>query len=153
MAKEYYKAEYIIINKEKYIGQKNPIYRSSWECRVCTLFDTNPKIIKWGFECVEIPYVNIIDKKIHKYYPDFYVELIDKNNKIKKIIIEVKPYKQTIIPKQPKKITTKSQKRYMIESQTFIINQCKWKYAKEYCNKIGYEFQILTENDIFNEGV
>jgi len=45
-----YHGEYEVKNKEKYIGSKNPLYRSSWESRLCFFFfDNNPKVLRWGY--------------------------------------------------------------------------------------------------------
>jgi hypothetical protein len=35
MSKNFYSGEYKVINKEKFLGEKNPQYRSSWESRMC----------------------------------------------------------------------------------------------------------------------
>ena len=48
------------------------------------------------------------------------------------MIIEVKPKKQCSPPKEPKRKT----KRYLGEVKTWGINEAKWKYATEWCNKI-----------------
>ena len=39
----------------------------------------NENIIKWGCEVITIPYQ---DEKgtFHRYYPDFYIEMIDKKD-------------------------------------------------------------------------
>jgi len=31
---------------------------------------------------------------------------------------------------------------------TWGVNQAKWKAAKEYCEKKGWEFRILTEKEL-----
>jgi len=143
-----YKGKYIVENKEKYLNDKSPIYRSSWEAKVCKFFDMSDSILKWSYESVVIPYVNAIDGKTHRYYPDFYIEKKNKNGTISKVIVEVKPKKQTIPPKEPKTNNWKSKRQYMYEAEMFIVNQCKWKAASAYCDKYGYEFQIITEDDI-----
>ena len=145
-----YQGEYVVKNKEKYIGGSNPKYRSSWEARFCYFLDHNDSVIKWGYECLEIEYFSVIDKKIHRYYPDFYVE-INKNEQIKKYVVEVKPANQTVPPKQPKINNKKAYKRYIYEAHQFVRNQCKWEAAKDYCNKKEMEFKVITENEIFNK--
>ena len=148
---KYYKQnEYKVLNKEKYIGDKNPKYRSSWEERFCYYLDTNINIKKWGYECISITYYNPIDYKVHRYFPDFYYEAIDIKNKLVKYLIEVKPYEQTIPPKKPK--NKRSQKRFLIEAKSFIINQYKWEAAKKFCASRGLIFQIITEKELFNSG-
>ena len=32
--------------------------------------------------------------------------------------------------------------------QTWVVNQAKWKAAKEFCADRGYEFKIMTEDDL-----
>lgn len=149
--KNVYQGEYIVENKEKYIGASNPRYRSSWEARVCYFLDHNDKILKWGYECIQIEYFNVIDKKIHRYYPDFYFEEIDSNEKYRKFVVEVKPAHQTVPPKQPKNNNKKAHQRYIYEAHEFVRNQCKWEAAKEFCRKKGMEFKVITENELFNK--
>jgi len=144
------KGEYIVENRSKYIGDKNPAYKSSFEKRFCYFMDHNPKILKWAYEPFEIKYLNIVDKRIHRYFPDFYFEEIDNNQKHRKFLIEVKPSDQTIPPKQPKIRNSKAYKRYMYEAYEFAKNQCKWAAAKKFCQEKGIEFQIITEKSLFN---
>ena len=63
----YYKPK----NPEKYKGNTlSVIYRSSWERKVMEFFDTSRNIEWWNSEGLVIPYMSI-DKKIHRYFPDF----------------------------------------------------------------------------------
>ena len=62
----------------------------------------------------------------------------------KKYLIEVKPKKQTVEPKLPKRKT----KRYLTEVTTYITNQAKWEAAREWCADHGLEFIILTEDHL-----
>lgn len=149
MANNYYKGEYQIVNKSKYVGNKNPNYRSSWECRFCHYLDHNEKVTKWGYECLEITYFNPLDNKVHRYFPDFYVEIIDKNNHQQKYIIEVKPVNQSVKPKQPKNNNQKAKKRYLSEVATYVTNMAKWGSAEKYCQKKGFIFKVITENELF----
>ena len=89
-----------------------------------------------------------MDGKLHRYFPDFAVKYINKNNELKNAILEIKPEKQT---KPPKKSSTKSGKatrRYMKEAVTWGINDAKWTYAREWCKQHGYDFEIWTEYTI-----
>ena len=136
-----YKTFFIPINTNKYIGNLSNIRcRSLWERRFCKYLDENNNIIKWGFESIKIPYLSLIDNKIHSYIPDFIVE--SKNKKIS--IIEIKPIKQTIKP-----IKKKNKKTSIQEHITYSINTSKWDSATTYCNERGWTFKILTEKDIF----
>jgi hypothetical protein len=147
MAKEYYKGIYEVQNKEKFIGEKKLIYKSSWECRCMYFLDHNPNIIRWSYEAIEIPYYSPITRNFHRYYPDFYVELKDKSGMLKKFIFEVKPEKQTKSPKPLK--NRKISKSHIYDAHEFVKNQCKWQATKLYCEKLGYEFKLITENELF----
>ena len=139
-----YKSIYIPKYPEKYIGNPtNIICRSTWERKVCKFMDQNEKVLKWASEEISIPYFSEIDNKWHKYYPDFFCEILDKKNKLSKLVIEVKRKKQTREP------ANKKTKSYLQEMKTFKINTCKWSAAKDFCGKNGWEFKILTEEDIF----
>lgn len=145
-----YKGTYVVENKDKYLGNKNPSYRSSWESRFCYYLDHDSSVKKWGYECLEIPYFNAIDKKVHRYYPDFYFEEIDKDGKARKFVIEVKPSNQTQPPQQPKNNNGKANKRYVYEAYAFVKNQCKWEAAKKFCQDKGFEFMVITEKELFS---
>ena len=118
------------INPQKYKGNPTQIiYRSSWECRVMSFLDNNPSIVQWSSEEIVIPYLSPIDRKVHRYFPDFYIKVKDKNGTIKEMIWEIKPKKQSIQPKKQSRIT----QRYINEVVTWGINEAKWKAAEEYC--------------------
>ena len=136
------------VNPKKYIGDPtNIVYRSGWEKKFMHYLDEHEPIIRWGSEEVVIPYISPVDNRPHRYYVDFYVEARGADGSIKKILIEVKPFAQTQEPKAPKRRT----KRFITEVVTYGVNQAKWKAAKEYCTNKGWEFQILTENEIFSK--
>lgn len=140
-----YKTKYKPKNKSKYIGDPTKIIcRSLWERRFCKYLDENINIIRWGSEEVIVPYYSPVDKKTHRYYPDFIVEKKDKDNKISTLLIEIKPEKQT---KPPKK--TKNKKSYIRECFTYETNIAKWTAAEKVCDNEGWQFLILTEKDIF----
>lgn len=142
-----YKTRYTIKNPTKYIGDPtNIICRSLWERRVCKYLDENSNVSRWGSEELIIPYYSPVDKKMHKYFPDFIAEIKSKDGVVKTYIVEVKPKKQTEPPKKPKRKT----KSYIQESLTYIVNTEKWKAAENYCKKNKWEFIILTEDDILS---
>jgi len=114
-----------------------------WERRVCRYLDENINIIRWGSEELTIPYYSPVDRKMHRYFPDFIAEIKTSDNKINTYVIEVKPKKQTKPPKKRKK--TKS---YIKECMTYSINEAKWESAKKYCKNNGWDFIIITEDDI-----
>jgi len=134
-----YKTTFTPKNPNKYIGSKNSIKcRSLWERRVCKFFDESEKIKKWSFEEIEIPYVHPVDKQVHRYIPDFLIQ-VEQNNIHKSIIVEVKPLKQVNLKESA------SSKDKLI----FEINKAKWNAAEKFCEKHKMQFQILTEKDIF----
>ena len=68
-------------NPKKYLGDPNNIvYRSGWELKFCEYLDLNTSVISWGSEELSIKYYNPVKKRIARYYPDFYMEYIDKSN-------------------------------------------------------------------------
>lgn len=114
-------------NYKKYKGDPTQIfYRSLWERRFMVYCDNNPAIIEWGSEEVIIPYRSPIDKKVHRYFPDFYIKYVNSKGQSIRELIEVKPKKQCSPPKQPKRQT----RRYLQECATYMINQAKWKVRR-----------------------
>jgi len=109
------------------------------------IFDDNPNVIRWASEEVCIPYMSPVDRKRHRYYPDFLVEIKNKKGEIETLLVEVKPYKQTQLPKKPKRVT----KTFINEAKRYSINQAKWDAAREVCEKKGWEFKIMTEREIY----
>lgn len=140
-----YKGRYTVKNPKKYVGDPTKvIYRSSWELRCMNYFDSSETVLKWSSEELAIPYISPIDKRWHRYYPDFVIQVLDEQNRVKTIMIEVKPEKQTK-PPQPRKRTTK---RYIQEVKDWGINSSKWEAAQEYCADRKWEFKILTEKGL-----
>jgi len=141
-----YKGRYSPQNPQKYVGDPTQIiFRSLWERRVCVYLDTNPNVLQWSSETIIVPYLSPLDSRYHRYFVDFWIKAIDNSGKVKEKLIEVKPYKQTIQPEMKKRATPK----YLQEVQTWVINNTKWKTAKEYCEQRGWEFIILTEKELF----
>ena len=132
-------------NYKKYKGDPTQIfYRSLWERRFMVYCDNTPAIIEWGSEEVIIPYRSPIDKKVHRYFPDFYIKYVNSKGQSVRELIEVKPKKQCSPPKQPKRQT----RRYLQECATYMINQAKWKAAEEFCADRRMGFRILTEEHL-----
>ena len=140
-----YKGKYQPTNPKKYKGDPtNIVYRSLWERTFMKYCDTNENILEWFSEEIAVPYRSPIDNKIHRYFPDFYIKVKESNGSIKKYIIEIKPKKQTVEPIPQKRKT----KGYIYEVYEYAKNQAKWKAAEEFCKDRGYEFKILTEQDL-----
>lgn len=133
-------------NPKKYKGDPTQIFwRSSWELRLMSYLDLHPHVIKWSSEEIIIPYKSPIDGRRHRYFPDFYVERINKQGLTEKILIEVKPAKETRPPEKQTRIT----KRYLREVKTWGVNQAKWIAAEEYCKDRGWRFEIFTEKELY----
>jgi hypothetical protein len=141
-----YKGIYKPSHPQKYIGDPNNIiYRSLWERKFMYWVDHNENIIKWASEEIWIPYLSPLDRRVHKYYPDFFIKYKDTKGNIKESLIEVKPKRQVEGPKPQKRMTQKQ----MYELKEFAKNQAKWNAAKEFCADRRWEFQILTEDHLF----
>ena len=106
--------------------------------------DKNPDIISWASEELIIPYKSPVDGRWHRYFPDFLVKSRTKDGKVKTMLIEVKPKKQTKQPAPQKRVT----KKYITEVTTWGVNQAKWAAATEFCLDRGWEFKIVTEDHL-----
>lgn len=131
-------------NIKKYKGDYNNIfYRSSWECKYMSFLDSDPRIIEWSSEEIIIPYRSPVDNRMHRYFVDFYVKMQTVNGP-KVFLVEIKPKKQSNPPTPKKRVT----KQYIQEVATWGVNQAKWQAATEYCLDRGWQFQVLTEDDL-----
>lgn len=130
-------------NQEKFIGTEC-IFRSGLELKFFRFCDSNPNVLKWGSECVQVPYFDAVQKKMRTYYIDNYV-MIKEGEQVVKYLVEVKPSKQTKAP-NPKSKMKKANLLY--EQATYLTNTCKWDAAKEYARKIGAKFIIITEKEL-----
>lgn len=140
-----YKGKYMPSNKKKYVGNLyNITYRSLWERKFMVYCDKNESILAWASEEIYIHYLSPIDNKIHRYFPDFFIKVRQKDKSIKNMLIEIKPKSQCLPPKIPKRKT----KNYLYEMKTWSVNQAKWKAATEWCEDRKYEFKLITENEL-----
>lgn len=112
------------------------IYRSSYEKKFIYWLENNPSVKYWGSECIKIPYFYIKDKKMHSYYPDYFVQMTDGTC----MIVEIKPSSQTTKPI--------NENSWLWDA--YVKNMCKWKATMEFCNSKGYKFKVLTEKTIDN---
>lgn len=110
-------------------------------------FDTNVNVVQWSSEEIAIPYLDPVQRKRRRYFPDFHLVLATKEGKLQNVVVEVKPMAQTVEPIKKKRIS----KQYIMEVTTWATNQAKWEAAREYCEDKGWTFQILTESDIFGK--
>ena len=131
---------------EKYMGDyENIIIRSSWELRVFQFCDNNPNIFKWGSEEIVIPYMKptVNGMKPARYYPDLYVEYVDREGEIRKELIEVKPEKFTRASRSRNHATK------AFENMQYVVNSAKFNAASNWCKIHGVKFSILSEKSIF----
>lgn len=140
-----YSGKYSPRNISKYLGDHSNIwYRSLWERRVMVHLDENPNVIGWSNEEIIIPYLSPVDGKWHRYFPDFYAKVKNKQGIIESVVLEVKPKSQSTPPKAKNKIT----RQYIQEVATWGVNEAKWKAATEYCNDRNWKFNIITEEQL-----
>ena len=144
-----YKGRFKPKNYSKYKGDPtNIIYRSLLERKFMIYCDTNSNVLQWSSEEIIIPYFSPVDKKWHRYFPDFYIKYIDRNNNIRESIIEVKPYSQISSPKLKTTQRGKPTNQFLREAITWEVNQAKWKAATEYCLDRKWEFKLMTEKEL-----
>jgi hypothetical protein len=143
MSHNFAKGKFVPKNPQKYIGNKPPIYRSSWEFSFMHYCDNSPAIQKWASEAISIPYRNPLTGKNTVYVPDFFIQYLDKNNKLQIDLIEIKPASQQLLEKVGKS---------KVNQALFIKNQAKWKAAQIWCKQNGITFRVLNENDLFHNG-
>lgn len=141
--RRFYQGVYRPKNQDKFIGT-DCIFRSKLELNFFKFCDNNPNVIKWGSENVQIPYYDSVTKKNRTYYVDNYVHIQEGIEK-KKYLVEIKPYKQTIPPKESKR---RKQSHLLYEKRQYQTNQCKWDFARKFAKKYGMEFIIITEKDL-----
>jgi hypothetical protein len=131
-------------NPDKFIG-KFAIFRSSFERTFFLWADKNPNVLEWGSENIVVPYKSPIDNKMHRYYVDNYI-VIKEGSAIKKYLIEIKPFKQTLPPVSSNK---KKKQTMLYENTQWAINSAKWEAAKKFAEAKGAKFIIITEKDLF----
>ena len=135
-----YKGKFRPQNPKKYKGDYTKIiYRSGWELKFMNYLDRQPDVISWSSEEVIIPYKSPIDNKFHRYYPDFWVKTLKGES-----LIEIKPKRQTLPPKE----NPKHRRRYLKEVKTWGINSAKFAAAEQFCKSKGWEWRIITD-DVF----
>lgn len=144
MSRKYKQGIYTPLNPHKWVGRE-VVYRSSWELLFCKWADINPNVNKVASEEIVIPYFYDVDNKWHRYFPDYLIEFVDRNNITKTVMIEIKPYKEVIAPQ---KKGNKKESTFINEVLTYKKNIAKWESAKLWCKERNIDFIILTEKEL-----
>ena len=137
--KKFASGTYTVANTSKYVGNKPPFYRSSWELAFMRMCDAHPNILKWASENVKIPYQNPATGRYANYVPDFMIQYRDKNGVEHVELIERKPSNQT----------TMENARTGRNQMATVINAAKWTSAQEWCERKGIKFKVINEDQIF----
>lgn len=133
---------YTVINREKYVGNGTPRYRSGWELSFMKFCDSNDHVLQWASESIAIPYRHPLTGKMTQYIPDFLITYRTSDNTIRAELIEIKPKKQSVIE-------SKMSNR---DRAVVAINYSKWDAASKWARKNGLTFRVITENDMFANG-
>ena len=143
--KQYKQGLYRPTNKNKYKGKGDPRYLSGWELKFFRWCDNNPDVLEWSSENIIIPYLNPLTGRTHRYMVDNHV-IIREGDKVVKYLIEIKPKRQT---RKPTSHGNKKQSTMLYENIEYVRNQAKWAAARKWCDKHGYKFEIVTEDQLF----
>lgn len=144
MARAYRQGKYRPRNPQKYQGDPTDIvFRSSWEKIAFKMLDEHPACIAWSSETVVVPYISPIDQKYHRYFIDLKAVFKYPDGSKKTFLVEIKPAAQREPPKN-----TRNQKRLVEETETYLVNQAKWKAADKFAKQYGYEFMVMDEYDL-----
>ncbi len=135
--------KYSLKNPDKYVGGRNPTYRSSWEFAFMKFCDEHKSVEKWASEAVKIPYRNPLTGKHTVYVPDFLIQYSAKNGRPHVELIEVKPDNQTM---------KENVGRDKWRQAQYIQNVAKWEAARAYAKSKGMSFRVVTEKDMFHQG-
>ena len=127
-----------VADEGKYKGNHQKIfYRSGLEKRWMNFLDRCPFITEWSSETVVVPYLSQVDGKLHRYFIDNYIKLIDG----REFLVEIKPKKFCSPPR-------KNSKNFLTESIEFKRNQSKWTYARKFSEDNNMRFIVITDSSI-----
>lgn len=107
--------------------------------------DQNPGILKWASEEFSIPYISPKDNRLHRYFPDVWIEAQTVNGR-KGFLIEIKPKNQAEL-----RTTRRKTKKFLHEAMVVAVNHAKWDAAKLFCKERDWTFVVLTEDDLFKK--
>lgn len=147
MARNYSQGTYIVKNKTKYVGTKEPRFLSSYEEQFFSWADRSPAVVQWGAEVVVVDYYNPVKGRKARYIVDIYIKYVNKNGETKEELIEIKPLSQCSAPRKGR--GKKAENTYIQESLTWAVNQAKWEAASKYAEARKWTFRIVTEQSLF----
>jgi len=134
------KGRFIPTNPQKYMGNPSEIFfRSSWELTVMKFFDKSSSVMRWASETIIVPYISPKDGRVHRYYPDFFCELINAQQELERWLIEVKPLKET----------SYDHAKTLHDKLNVAINEAKWDAARKFAAVNNMKFRVITELDIY----
>lgn len=164
----YLKGKFVPRHPEKCLNYNGKIatakeitFRSSWEKIFSNYMDLNENVIEWGSEIIEIPYYSAIDNKNHRYITDFVFTCKNRDGKIEKWLIEIKPQNQVPMLKEngqiqfPElkrtkkgKVTNKQMESWQEHCNVLKRNHEKWTQARLWCKRNGYKFKVITQEEL-----
>ena len=133
------------VNIEKYVGAFPIIYRSSWERKFCHWCDHNEDVISWMSEPFSIKYFNLLDKRFHNYFPDFFITMKNGEEQIN-YVVEIKPKSQLVKPKPPSRKSKKAFENYKYSYETYVKNLCKTDALNKEAVRRNFKVMLLTED-------
>lgn len=98
-------------------------YQSSWEMYYMELIDNDSSVTTYTSQPCSVSYYRPDTGKVHRYIPDCLVEFVDGH----KLLVEIKP-----------ECFCKDE-----------LNVLKFKAGEEYAKSQGYEWQVITEKELF----
>ena len=106
--------------------------------------DHNDHILQWASESIQIPYRNPLTGKNTHYIPDFLITYQNKSGQMIAELIEIKPKKQSLMGEG---------KMSPRDRAVIAVNYAKWAMAEKWARSHGMTFRVITEDDIFHNGV
>jgi len=140
MTSKYSQGIYKIQNPEKYVGNRAPRYRSSWEHTFMMFCDNNPSVQQWSSESIKIPYRDPLTGRQTVYVPDFLIVYLDRNLRKHAELVEIKPANQMLKERVGKNVYNQAQ---------YVKNMAKWEAAGKWARNQGIKFRVINEKDLF----
>ena len=131
---------YNMMHPEKFTGTEKPVYKSNLEFLFMRYADTNPAIVQWGYENCSIKYLDKSTNpaKVRRYFIDFVCK-VRVGSLFKTVWVEIKPKSETHKPRSNANVKTQL---------IWVKNQCKWEAATQLAKLKGYEFHVITEEEL-----